>query len=261
MKLQDKVVLMVPRGSVTPVGIQLRVKKFTVVGIVSWGIYDYDHGLALMHIVDAGRLLSMGDAMTGISPVPGRPMQAPVKARQLAEGIDASDCGGGCSFTDWTTDHAGIFQSIQMTKSLLFVILSMIVAIAAFNIVATLVMVVKDKEADIAILRTMGAGPRNMLRVFALQGVLIGASGVAAGVALGALLSLNIEGIIHALEKVLGTQFMDAKVYLMSDLPAQVQLGDVLQVTLLALVLCLLATIYPAWRASRVLPAEALRHD
>jgi lipoprotein-releasing system permease protein len=256
VKLHDKVVFVVPRGSVTPFGIQPPMKKFTVVGFFSTGIYDYDHGLALMHIADAGRLLSLGDAVTGIRLSLDNPLQAPARVLQLA-----NDLGGGYGVNNWTTEHASIFASIQMTKSLLFVILSMIVAIAAFNIVATLVMVVKDKETDIAILRTMGAGPRNVLRVFALQGVLIGTSGVAAGIALGALLSFNIESIIHVLESMLGTQFMDAQVYLMSDLPAQVQLGDVLQVTLLALVLCLLATIYPAWRASRVLPAEALRHD
>ena len=148
-----------------------------------------------------------------------------------------------------------------MTKSLLFVILSMIVAIAAFNIVATLVMVVKDKEQDIAILRTFGAGPANILRLFGVQGAWIGLLGVASGLALGALLATNLEQLVHLLEKLTGTHFLDAKVYFMSDLPAQVQLGDVAQVALVALLLCLAATIYPAWRASRVLPAEALRHD
>jgi lipoprotein-releasing system permease protein len=144
---------------------------------------------------------------------------------------------------------------------MLFVILSMIIAIAAFNIVATLVMVVKEKETDIAILRTLGAGPGNVLRIFTVQGVTIGLVGVAAGIALWAVLSMNLEQLVHGLEKLTGMAFLDAKVYLMSDLPAKVELGDVLHVALLALLLCLLATIYPAWRASRVLPAEALRHD
>jgi lipoprotein-releasing system permease protein len=250
------VVLVVPKGSVTLVGIQPRMKSFTVVGIFRSGIYDYDHGMALMHVADAGVLMMLGDAMTGVRLSLKEPMEAPATVLQLA-----NDLGGGYAISNWTKEQANMFLSIQMTKSLLFVILSMIVAIAAFNIVATLVMVVKDKEADIAILRTLGAGPRNVLRVFALQGILIGMAGVAAGIALGALVSINLESIIHGLEKILGTQFMDAKVYLMSDLPAKVQLNDVMQVALLALVLCLLATIYPAWRASRVLPAEALRHD
>jgi lipoprotein-releasing system permease protein len=141
------------------------------------------------------------------------------------------------------------------------VILSMIVAIAAFNIVATLVMVVKEKEPDIAILRTFGAGPANILRVFGVQGAWIGVAGVGSGLTLGALLATNLERIVHGLERLTGMQFLDAKVYFMSDLPAQVQLGDVVQVALVALLLCLAATIYPAWRASRVLPAQALRHD
>jgi lipoprotein-releasing system permease protein len=173
----------------------------------------------------------------------------------------AEQLGGGYYVSDWTRIHPNFFRSIQMTKSLLFVILSMIVAIAAFNIVATLVMVVKEKEPDIAILRTFGAGPANILRVFGVQGAWIGVAGVASGLALGALLATNLERIVHGLERLTGMKFLDAKVYFMSDLPAQVQLGDVAQVALVALVLCLAATIYPAWRASRVLPAQALRHD
>jgi lipoprotein-releasing system permease protein len=148
-----------------------------------------------------------------------------------------------------------------MTKSMLFVILSMIVGIAAFNIVATLVMVVKEKQPDIAILRTLGAGPRNILAVFVLQGSLIGAAGVLLGIGLGALVSANLEQLVHGLERALGTRFLDAKVYFMSDLPAAVQLGDVFRIGGVALLLCALATTYPAWRASRVAPAEALRHD
>jgi len=157
--------------------------------------------------------------------------------------------------------HKNFFSSIQMTKSMLFVILSMIVAIAAFNIVATLVMVVKDKEPDIALLRTLGAAPASILRVFAVQGVSIGLSGVGLGIALGALLAMNLESLVHGLERLTGFHFLDAKVYLMSDLPAEVRAHDVLKVSLVAMLLCLLATIYPAWRAARVLPAEALRHD
>jgi lipoprotein-releasing system permease protein len=184
------------------------------------------------------------------------PLAAPRMVRELALGL-----GGGYYVSDWTRVHPNFFRSIQMTKSMLFVILSMIVAIAAFNIVATLVMVVKDKEGDIAILRTFGAGPGNILRVFGVQGASIGVAGVAAGIALGALLAMNLERLVHGLERVTGMHFLDAKVYFMSDLPAKVQPGDILQVALVALLLCFLATIYPAWRASRVLPAEALRHD
>jgi lipoprotein-releasing system permease protein len=233
-----------------------RMKTLAVAGIFRSGMYEYDHGMVLLHAADAALIYGLGDAMTGIRLTLEDPLQAPATVNRVAR-----ELGGGFYVSDWTRVHRPFFRSIEMTKSMLFVILSMIVAIAAFNIVATLVMVVKEKETDIAILRTMGAGPQNVLRVFAVQGVAIGMAGVAAGIALGALLSINLESIVHLLERIMHTRFLDAKVYFMSDLPAQVQMGDVLQVALVALLLCLLATIYPAWRASRVLPAEALRHD
>jgi len=256
VKVNDTVVLIAPEGAVTPTGLVPRMRRFTVTGIFSSGMYEYDRGLALLHAADAARIFRLGDAMTGVRLTLDDPLQAPAMVRRLAV-----ELGGGYYVSDWTRIHPNFFRSIQMTKSMLFVILSMIVAIAAFNIVATLVMVVKEKETDIAILRTLGAAPGNILRVFAVQGVAIGLSGVLAGIGLGAVLSINLERIVHLLERVTGMRFLDAKVYFMSDLPAQVQLGDVLQVALVALLLCLLATIYPAWRASRVLPAEALRHD
>ncbi|MEO6185889.1 MAG: lipoprotein-releasing ABC transporter permease subunit [Steroidobacteraceae bacterium] len=254
--VRDTVVLIAAKGVVTPAGIMPRMKRFTVTGIFRSGMYEYDRGLALLHVEDAARLYQLGDAMTGVRLTLDDPLQAPTRVRQLAV-----ELGGGYYVSDWTRIHANFFRSIEMTKSMLFIILSMIVAIAAFNIVATLVMVVKEKESDIAILRTLGAGPRNILRIFAVQGVAIGLTGVAAGIGLGALLSISLERIVHLLERATGMQFLDAKVYFMSDLPAQVRLGDVFKVALVALLLCLLATIYPAWRASRVLPAEALRHD
>jgi lipoprotein-releasing system permease protein len=250
------VVLIAPEGTVTPTGIVPRMRRFTVAGLFRSGMYEYDRGLALLNATDAAKLLRMGDAMSGVRLQLADPLAAPRMVRELALGL-----GGGYYVSDWTRVHSNFFRSIQMTKSMLFVILSMIVAIAAFNIVATLVMVVKDKEGDIAILRTLGAGPGNILRVFGVQGASIGFAGVAAGIALGALLAMNLERLVHGLERITGTHFLDAKVYFMSDLPARVQPGDILQVALVALLLCFLATIYPAWRASRVLPAEALRHD
>jgi lipoprotein-releasing system permease protein len=256
VQVGDTVVLVVPKGSATPTGVEPTMRRFTVVGLFRSGMYEYDRGLALLHAGDAARLLRLGDAMSGIRLALDDPLRAPQLVRQLA-----TDLKGAYYVSDWTGIHANFFRSIQLTKSLLFMILSMIVAVAAFNIVATLVMVVKDKEPDIAILRTFGAGPANILRVFAVQGAWIGIAGVGAGVALGALLSVNLETLVHVLERVTGTRFLDAKVYFMSDLPAQVQLGDVVQVATVALLLCLSATIYPAWRAARVLPAEALRHD
>jgi lipoprotein-releasing system permease protein len=163
--------------------------------------------------------------------------------------------------SDWTRKHANFFRSIEITKSMMFIILLMIVAVAAFNIVATLVMIVKDKQTDIAILRTLGAGPKNVLATFAIQGVMIGLAGTALGAALGVLISHNLESIVRGLERLLGTHFLDASVYYMSDLPAYVEGSDVLQVCSVAFLLCALATLYPAWRASRTAPAEALRHD
>jgi len=251
-----RVVVIVPQGTVTPIGIQPRMKQFTVVGIFRSGMYEYDRGLALMHVADAARLYHLGDAVTGVRLTLADPLRAPALVRQLAV-----DLGGGYYVSDWTRIHPNFFRSIQMTKSMLFVILSIIVAIAAFNIVATLVMVVKEKAQDIAILRTLGAAPRNIQAVFLVQGAMIGVVGVAGGIVLGALLSINLERIVHGVEKVTGMHFLDAKVYFMSDLPAQVQLGDVAQIGGIALLLCIVATTYPAWRASRLAPAEALRHE
>jgi lipoprotein-releasing system permease protein len=252
----DSVIVIPPEGAVTPAGIMPRLKRCTVVGVFRSGMYEYDRGLALLNMSDAARLLHFGNAVSGVRLQLADPLAAPRLVRDLAVQL-----GGGYYVSDWTRVHANFFRSIQLTKSMLFVILSMIVAIAAFNIVATLVMVVKEKEADIAILRTLGAGPANILRVFGVQGVSIGLAGIGVGVALGTLLAVNLESLVHGLEHLTGIHFLDASVYFMSDLPAEVQLHDVLKVALVALLLCLLATIYPAWRAARVLPAQALRHD
>jgi lipoprotein-releasing system permease protein len=252
----DSVVVIAPEGTVTPGGVAPRMRRFTVAGIFRSGMYEYDRGLALLHAEDAARLYRLGDAMTGVRLALADPLAAPAMVRQLAV-----DLGGGYYVSDWTRNHANFFSSIRMTKSMLFVILSMIVAIAAFNIVATLVMVVKEKQQDIAILRTFGAAPRNILAVFLVQGTLIGAAGVVSGILLGVVLSMNLERLVHLLERLTHVHFLDAKVYFMSDLPASVQLNDVWRIGLVALVLCALATAYPAWRASRVAPAEALRRD
>jgi len=251
-----RVVVIVPEGTATPAGLAPRMRRFTVAGIFRSGMYEYDRGLALMNIEDAAKLYRLGDAVTGVRLALADPLQAPTMVRGLAV-----ELGGGYYVSDWTRNHANFFRSIEMTKSMLFVILLMIVGIAAFNIVATLVMVVKDKQSDIAILRTLGAGPRNILAAFMLQGSMIGAAGVALGIGMGALVAANLEKLVHGLERTLGTRFLDAKVYFMSDLPATVELGDVLKIGGVALLLCALATTYPAWRASRVAPAQALRHD
>jgi lipoprotein-releasing system permease protein len=252
----DAVIVMAPEATATPDGIKPRMRRFTVAGIVETGMYEFDRGLALVHIADAARLYRLGDRVSGIRLELEDPFAAPQLVRELALQL-----GGGFFVSDWTRNHANFFQSIELTKSVLFVILLMIVFVAAFNIVSTLVMIVKEKQADIAILRTLGAGPRNVLAAFALQGTLIGLAGTLGGAALGALVSLNVERLVALLESIVGFRFLDEKVYFMNELPAYIEWGDVLQVCGVAFVLCAIATLYPAWQAARTAPAEALRHD
>lgn len=251
------VIVMVPEGTATPAGFMPRSKRFRVSGLFESGMFEYDSGLALVHMRDAARLYQLGDDVTGIRIALQDPLRAPGAVRELALSLG----GEGYYVSDWTRKHANFFRSIEITKSMMFIILLMIVAVAAFNIVATLVMIVKEKQTDIAILRTLGAGPKNILATFAIQGVMIGLAGTALGAALGVLISHNLESIVSGLERLLGTHFLDASVYYMSDLPAYVEGLDVLQVCSVAFLLCALATLYPAWRASRTAPAEALRHD
>ena len=257
----DSVVLIAPEGSATPTGVVPRMRRFRVVGIFSSGMYEFDRGLALTHLEDAARLFRAAGGVTGLRLAFSDPLRAPTLVRQVARRVSQQLGHQGFYVTDWTQDHANFFRSIEITKSMLFVILLMLVAVAAFNIVATLVMIVKEKQTDIAILRTLGAAPRNVLLTFAVQGVLIGLAGTLAGAALGTLLADNLETLVAGLERLLGTQFLDARVYYMSDLPAYVELSDVLRVGAVALALCVLATIYPAWRAARTAPAQALRHE
>ena len=252
----DSVTVIAPEGTATPEGVFPRMRRFQVSGIFHSGMYEFDRGLALVHMADAAKLYRMDDEVTGIRLAMQNPFQAPLIVRQLARAL-----GGGYYVSDWTMAHENFFRSIQTTKTMMFVILLMIVAVAAFNIVATLVMIVKEKQSDIAILRTLGAAPRSILVVFAIQGVLIGLAGTAAGAALGIILSDRLQQLLDALQRLLGVQFMDASVYFMSELPAYVEWRDVLRICSVAFVLCVLATIYPAWRASRTEPADALRHE
>jgi lipoprotein-releasing system permease protein len=255
-RVGGQVVLIAPEGTATPTGVVPRMRRFQVTGIFESGMYEFDRGLALVHMEDAARLYRLGDRVTGIRLALVDALQAHATVREIATKL-----GGGFYVSDWTLNHVNFFRSIELTKSMMFVILLMIVAVAAFNIVATLVMIVKEKQTDIAILRTLGAGPRNVLATFALQGVMIGLAGTLLGAALGTLLSRNLESLVASLERLLGTQFLDASVYYMSDLPAYVEGMDVLRVCTVAFLLCAIATIYPAWRASRTAPAEALRHE
>jgi lipoprotein-releasing system permease protein len=256
-KVGDSVFLIAPEATATPAGLQPRMRRFAITGIFSSGMYEYDRALALIEMHDAARVYRMGDNVTGLRLALRDPWRAPAIVADVAR----NRLGGGFYVSDWTRSHENFFASITVMKSILFVILLMIVGVAAFNIIATLVMIVKEKRSDIAILRTLGAGPANMLGTFAIQGVLIGLTGTVLGAALGVLVAHNLENWVHDLEHLLGTHFLDASVYNMSDLPAFVEPADVLRVCAVAFMLCVLATLYPAWRASRTAPAEALRHD
>lgn len=252
----DSLVLIVPEGSATPEGVVPRMRRLIVSGIFDSGMYEYDRGLVLMHLEDAARLLRMRGEVTGLRLALTDPLQAPTLVRDIALAL-----GGGYFISDWTRNHANFFQSIELTKALMFVILSIIVGVAAFNIVSTLVMIVKEKSADIATLRTLGASPASVLASFATQGVWIGVVGTLAGVILGVVLATQVETLVSLLERVLNVQFLNAEVYFMSELPALVLWRDVWQVAAVAFALCALATLYPAWRAARMQPAEVLRHD
>jgi lipoprotein-releasing system permease protein len=252
----DSVVFAIAQGSVTPAGVVPRLRRFTVEGVFASGMYEIDNTLALVSLDDAARLYRLGDRVTGLRLEVRDPWRAPSVARDVA-----AKMGEGPYVDDWTQQHANFFRSIELTKRMMFFILLLVVAVAAFNIVSTLVMAVKDKRPDIAILRTMGSLPASILAVFATQGTVIGVVGTLAGVALGVLLAVNLETLVHGLERLLGTHFLDASVYFMSDLPARVEPRDVVLIAATAFVLCCLSTVYPAWRAARTDPARALRHD
>lgn len=252
----DRVVLMVAEGDVTPVGVLPRMRAFQVAGILSVGMYEYDRRIALVSMQDAARLARMGDAVTGLRLRLIDPYAAPRVVRAAALAL-----GDKYMVDDWTNQHVNFFRSIEITKRILFVILSLVVAVAAFNVVSTMVMVVKEKRRDIAILRTFGSSPRSILSVFIVQGSLIGLLGIAAGLLLGVVISVNLQSLVHGLESVVGFKFLDARVYFMSDLPAHVRAADLVRVCAVAFVLACLSTLYPAWAAARLMPAESLRND
>jgi lipoprotein-releasing system permease protein len=252
----DRVVVIVAEGDVTPLGVMPRMRAFEVVGIIAVGMYEYDRRIALFALADVAKLLRMGDDISGLRLNVADMYGAPRVVRDAAVAL-----GGSFLVDDWTTQHANFFRSIEITKRILFIMLSAVIAVAAFNIVSTMVMVVKSKRRDIAILRTFGASPRSVLSIFVVQGSLIGLLGIALGVLLGVLIAFNLQRLVHGLEDLVGFKFLDARVYFMSDLPAHVRLSDVLEICAFALVLACLSTLYPAWRAARLLPAESLRND
>ncbi|MDH4107465.1 MAG: lipoprotein-releasing ABC transporter permease subunit [Gammaproteobacteria bacterium] len=255
-RVGDKVTITLAEGVVTPAGLLPRSRRFTVSGIYRVGMYEFDRRVAFVHLEDAQRLYRMQGRVSGVRLAVADIYSAWQTVRNVA-----LDAGGGVMVSDWTRRHVNFFRSIQITKSILFVILLMVVAVAAFNIVSTLVMVVKDKQSDIAILRTIGARPSSILKIFVTQGSIIGVVGTVAGLVLGVLITLNLEGIVGFMEASFGIKFLAADVYFISDLPAELRISDVATISGIALLLALAATIYPAWRGAKTSPAEALRYD
>ena len=252
----DSVVVIIPQGTVTPAGTLPRVKSFHIVGVFEIGMFEFDNGLALIHLADAQKLYRMGDAVSGVRLKLDDLFAAPMVARELMATVPIDT-----EVRDWTLNHANFFRAVAIEKRVMFIILTLIVAVAAFNIVSAQVMVVTDKQADIAILRTLGASPRSILAIFIIQGALVGIVGTILGVAGGVALALNIGTVVPAIERTLGIQFLDKSIYYISELPSDLQRGDITLIALIALSLALLATLYPSWRAAKVNPAEALRYE
>ena len=251
----DKVTIVAPGGQVTPAGVVPRLKQLTVLGTFDSGHYEYDSTLAMMHLDDAAKLFRL-EGPTGVQ----LRLKDLNQARQVADELSGR-LGPGVAVHDWTTTNRNWYSAVQLEKRMMFIILTLIVAVAAFNLVSTLVMTVTDKQADIAILRTLGASPRSIMGVFMVQGALSGVIGTLSGVLLGLLVSFNIDVIVPAIERLLNTSFLPGSIYLISRMPSDPQASDIVPIAVICLVLAFVATLYPSWRASRVNPAEALRYE
>jgi lipoprotein-releasing system permease protein len=254
-RVGDKVTIVAPGGQLTPAGVVPRLKQFTLVGIFDTGHYEYDSGLALIHLDDAARLFRV-EGPTGVQLRLTDLHQANEVARRLAR-----ELGSGVVVSDWTRTNRNWFDAVQLEKRLMFIILTLIVAVAAFNLVSTLVMTVTDKRADIAILRTLGASPRSVMGIFMVQGAAAGLMGTFGGVALGLLVAYNVGVIVPAIERVLQVSFLPSSVYFISSMPSDPRSADIVPIAAISLVLAFAATLYPSWRASRVQPADALRYE
>jgi lipoprotein-releasing system permease protein len=252
----DKVTLIAPQGLVTPAGILPRLKQFTVVGVFEVGMFEYDSTLALIEFADAQKLYGMGEAASGVR----LKLKDLFQSREVTRDL-FTRLRGDLYISDWTRSHANYFRAVQIEKTMMFIILLLIVAVAAFNIVSTLVMAVTDKQPDIAILRTLGASPASIMKIFIVQGALIGVIGTLIGVVGGVALALNIDVVVPFLERLLGLRFLSSEVYYITELPSDLQSADVVAITVVSLLIALVATLYPSWRAARVNPAEALRYE
>jgi lipoprotein-releasing system permease protein len=249
------VTIVAPGGQVTPAGVVPRLKQVTVVGTFNVGHFEYDNGLALINIEDAAKLFRVGGP-TGVQ----LKLADLHQARAVGDQLQAS-FNNAVEVRDWTRTNRNWFDAVQVEKRLMFIILTLIVAVAAFNLVSTLVMTVTDKRADIAILRTLGASPRSIMGIFIVQGATSGIIGTALGVGMGLLIAFNIDVIVPAIESVLQVSFLPSSIYLISRMPSEPQQSDIVPIAVISLVLAFLATLYPSWRASRVQPAEALRYE
>jgi len=252
----EKVTVVAPKGKVTPAGLLPRMKRFTVVGIFEIDMYEYDSGIALVHIDDLRKLLAIGDQVSGIR----LKLDDVDNARRVRWEL-SNKLSNQYRVRDWTQEHANFFRALEIEKRVVFIVLLLIIAVAAFNIVSTLVMIVTDKQSDVAILRTLGMSPASVMKVFMVQGSFIGIVGTLIGSVLGVITALNVETLIPAIESFFDTQLFPADVYVISNFPAEMKWSDVSRIVISALVMSFLATLYPAWRASRVEPAEALRYE
>ena len=251
----DRLTLIAPQGTMTPAGVVPRVRQLTVVGIFEAGHYEYDSSLVLMHIEDAARLFRV-EGVSGVRLRTSDMLAAPQIAAELARSLT-----GDLYVRDWSRENSNWFAAVQIEKRMMFIILTLIIAVAAFNLVSMLVMTVTDKQSDIAILRTLGASPGSVMRIFIVQGAMVGLLGTAIGVGLGVLLALNVDTVVGAVEQTFGFEVLPKGVYFISRLPSDLHWSDVSSIGLTACVLALASTLYPSWRASRVRPAEALRYE
>ena len=252
----DKITVVSPQLNVSPVGVTPRLKRFKLLGTFEVGMHEFDSGLALMHIEDAAKLMRMKNEVSGVRLRIQEIFDAPLKRYELSKTL-----GPGYFVVDWTRRHANFFRAVQMEKTVMFVILSLIIAVAAFNIVSTLVMVVTDKESDIAILRTLGLSPASIMQVFMVQGTVIGLLGTLIGMIGGVALASHVEAIVQFIERQFETRFLDPSIYYISELPSQILWADVILVCTISFTVSIVATLYPAWRASRTHPVEALRYE